>query len=117
MSKDHLGRKMSADDICRSLAAMLGWGNTPPWHVLERDLAAKLSRLRELSTPGKDSYKSLDEFCREWKLPLSGEDIFPDNRGQVCLEQMHAPFYFWMDGSIRSTPDPDFNKQSWINSL
>lgn len=38
--RDHLGREMTGQQIVRQLAAMLGWGNTPPWHVLERDLAA-----------------------------------------------------------------------------
>lgn len=45
---DHLGNEVTAEQIVRQLAAMLGWGNTPPWHVLERDLASKLLRLKEL---------------------------------------------------------------------
>lgn len=49
--KDHLGNPMSAEDICKTVAAMLGWGNVPEWHVLERDLRAKLRRLEELSNP------------------------------------------------------------------
>lgn len=49
---DRLGNAVTAEQIVRQLAVMLGWGNTPPWHVLERDLAAKLRRLRELESPG-----------------------------------------------------------------
>lgn len=49
IAKDHLGREMTAEQILRQLATMLGWGNCPPWHVLERDLSAKLYRLRELT--------------------------------------------------------------------
>ena len=45
---DHLGNEVTAEQIVRQLAVMLGWGNTPPWHVLERDLASKLLRLKEL---------------------------------------------------------------------
>ena len=48
-TKDHLGRELSAEEIVKQLSAMLGWGSTTPWHVLERDLAAKLSRLKVLS--------------------------------------------------------------------
>lgn len=49
ITKNHLGKEVSAGDICKQLAVMLGWGNTPPWHVLENDLRAKLARLKELS--------------------------------------------------------------------
>ena len=27
---------------------MLGWNNTPPWEVIERDLRSKLARLERL---------------------------------------------------------------------
>ena len=49
-AKDHLGRDVTAEQIVRQLSVMLGWMNCPPWHVLERDLAAKLRRMKELSS-------------------------------------------------------------------
>jgi hypothetical protein len=50
ITKDHLGRRMTAEEIVKQLAVMLGWGNTPPWYLLERELSIKLARLKELET-------------------------------------------------------------------
>ena len=48
LTKDYLGRELSADEMVKILAVMLGWSNTPPWHVLERDLREKLRLLEDL---------------------------------------------------------------------
>jgi hypothetical protein len=53
LTKNHLGEEMTADQMVRQLATMLGWSNCLPWHVLERDLAAKMNRLRELVDRGQ----------------------------------------------------------------
>lgn len=66
ITKDHLGREVSAEDIVKQLAVMLGWGNTPPWHVLERDLAAKLARLKALQNTSQ-------EKPQDWELPKCSE--------------------------------------------
>lgn len=58
LTKNHLGRHMGADQIIRQLSAMLGWSSATPWHVLERDLAAKLACLRELTKPKPDVYEA-----------------------------------------------------------
>ena len=47
---DHLGNELTAEQIVQQVAAMLGWANAPPWHVLERDLAVTLRRLRDLQS-------------------------------------------------------------------
>lgn len=47
--KNSLGRELTGSEIVEILALMLGWANTPPWHVLEKDLREKLRRLEELS--------------------------------------------------------------------
>jgi len=60
-TKDHLGEELTAEQIVRQLATMLGWINCPPWHVLERDLAAKLSRLRELQRTHSQTAKDTIE--------------------------------------------------------
>lgn len=56
LTKNHLGREMSAEEIVKQLSAMLGWGSPTPWHVLERDLAAKLGRLRALEREEADRF-------------------------------------------------------------
>lgn len=48
LTKDHLGRELSAEDIVKTLSAMLGWSGTTPWPVLERNLRVCLRRLDEL---------------------------------------------------------------------
>jgi hypothetical protein len=58
LTKNHLGRHMGADQIIRQLSAILGWSSATPWHVLERDLAEKLTRLRELTKPKPDVYEA-----------------------------------------------------------
>jgi len=45
---DHLGKPLTSKKICEHLASMLGWNNTPPWEVIERDLRSKLARLERL---------------------------------------------------------------------
>lgn len=40
--------KLTANSLCETIAAMLGWSNTPEWRVLEKDLYIKLARLKEL---------------------------------------------------------------------
>lgn len=50
LTKDHLGREMSAEDILATLAVMLGWKSTPSWPVLERDLREKMRQLEDFKT-------------------------------------------------------------------
>lgn len=45
---DHLGKPMSGDDVCRTLAAMLGWSNVPKWPVLEQNIRENNRRLKQL---------------------------------------------------------------------
>ena len=49
LTKNHLGKELTGEQIVTQLATMLGWSNVPPWHVLERDLAEKLRQLKEIS--------------------------------------------------------------------
>ena len=47
-AKDHLGRSLSAEEVCQAFAAILGWGRSTPYHVLEKDMAAKMKRIKYL---------------------------------------------------------------------
>lgn len=49
LTVNHLGEQVSAEHIVKVLAMMLGWGNTPPWHVLEKDVRAKVVLLEKLA--------------------------------------------------------------------
>lgn len=65
---DMFGKELSGEKICEHLASILGWGNVPPYTVLEKDLVQKLNQLKSLLAKENAQNKEIDMNDKKYIL-------------------------------------------------